>query len=154
MLRIRDVYLGSNFFHSGSRVDEILDPGSGSASKYLIIFIPKNWYKVLKNKIRDVHPGSQILALDFFLSRIRIQGVKGAPYPGSATLQWSNTNMKIVDTFFPPTLKLGCASGIRMEKFSVPYFRKTVTNPHNRFEFQTFIRVVSETGSRVKLVLI
>ncbi len=46
MLRIRDVYpgSGSEFFHPGSRFKKIPDPGSGSASKNLSIFDPKNCF--------------------------------------------------------------------------------------------------------------
>jgi hypothetical protein len=33
---------GSDIFHPGSRVDKILDPGSGSASNNENIFNPKN----------------------------------------------------------------------------------------------------------------
>jgi hypothetical protein len=39
VLRIRDVYPGSKFFHPGSRVTKIPDPGS--ASKNLSVFNPK-----------------------------------------------------------------------------------------------------------------
>ncbi len=42
VVRIRDFYPGSEFFHPGSRVKKIPDPGSGSASKNLSIFKPKN----------------------------------------------------------------------------------------------------------------
>jgi hypothetical protein len=55
VLRIRDVYPESDFFHPGSRVDKIPVPGSGSASKN---FEPKKL--ILKNKIQDVHPDSWI----------------------------------------------------------------------------------------------
>jgi hypothetical protein len=34
------------------------------------IFNPKNCYSVLENKIRDVHPGSRVLSLDFSQSWI------------------------------------------------------------------------------------
>ncbi len=44
VLRIRDVYPGSEFFHPGSRVKKILDPGSGAASKNLSIFNTKNCF--------------------------------------------------------------------------------------------------------------
>jgi hypothetical protein len=42
LCRIQDS--GSEFFHPGSRVKEIPDPGSGSASKNLSIFNPKNCF--------------------------------------------------------------------------------------------------------------
>jgi hypothetical protein len=50
-------------------------------------FNSKNRYYVLKNKIRDVHPGFRILDLIFFPSRIRIpdSGVNKAPDPGSGS---------------------------------------------------------------------
>jgi hypothetical protein len=58
-------------------VKKIPDPGSGSASKYLSIFIPKNCFEALGNMIEDVHPGS--------VSWIQIldPGVKKTPDPGS-----------------------------------------------------------------------
>jgi hypothetical protein len=43
LLRIRDVYPGSEFFYPGSGVKKIPDPGSGSASKNLKYFQPKNF---------------------------------------------------------------------------------------------------------------
>jgi hypothetical protein len=78
VLRIRDVYPESsipdpNFFHPGSRVKKIPDPGS--APKNLSIFNPKNCFKALGNMIRDVHPVFQD------------PGVKKALDPGSA--HWS-----------------------------------------------------------------
>jgi hypothetical protein len=47
---------GSDFFHPGSRVKEIPDPGS--VSKNLSIFNPKNCFLALGNMIWGVHPGS------------------------------------------------------------------------------------------------
>jgi hypothetical protein len=44
VLRIRDVYTRSEVFHPGSRFKKIPDPGSGSASKNLSIFNPKNYF--------------------------------------------------------------------------------------------------------------
>ncbi len=41
VLRIRDVYPGSECFYPGSRVKKFPDPGSASASKSLSIFNPK-----------------------------------------------------------------------------------------------------------------
>jgi hypothetical protein len=74
VLRIRDVYPGSEFFPSRFRIKEF---------KY---FEPK---KVLGNMIRVVHPGSgsRIRIPDpfFYPSRIPDPGVKKAPDPGSAT---------------------------------------------------------------------
>jgi hypothetical protein len=81
---------GSKFFipDPGQKV-----PGSGSASKNLIIFNPKNCFQALRNMIRDVHPDP---GPDFFPSRVQIpdadpgpQGKKKtqkAPDPGSGTL--------------------------------------------------------------------
>ncbi len=84
VLRIRDVYPGSDFFHPGSRIQGWQD------SEFRIRIRIKE-HKVLKNKIRDVHPRSRILNLDyFFTSRIPDPGVKKSPDPdpgsGSATL--------------------------------------------------------------------
>jgi hypothetical protein len=44
VLRIRDVYPGSEFFHPGSRIKKIPVSGSGSASKNLSIFNPKKHF--------------------------------------------------------------------------------------------------------------
>jgi hypothetical protein len=44
VLRIRDVCPGCECFHSGSRIQGQKDPGSGSASKNLNIFNPKNCF--------------------------------------------------------------------------------------------------------------
>ncbi len=44
------------------------DPGPGSASKNLSIFHPKIVSKALGNMIQDVHPGSRIRILIFYLS--------------------------------------------------------------------------------------
>jgi hypothetical protein len=44
VLRIRDVYPGSEFFPSGSRFKQISNPGSGSASKNWSTFNPKNCF--------------------------------------------------------------------------------------------------------------
>jgi hypothetical protein len=55
-----------------STVKKISDPGSGSASKNLGIFNPKNCFYALGNMIRDVHPGSRI----FIFSPSRISESK------------------------------------------------------------------------------
>ncbi len=74
------------YFHPGYCGQGWQDPGSGSGSaSNLSIFNPKNWYEVLKIKIRHVHAGSRILNLDFFPSRIPDLGVKKAPDPGSGS---------------------------------------------------------------------
>jgi hypothetical protein len=55
----------------------IADPGlfripkPGSASNNLSIFNPKTDIKFLKNKTRDVHPGTLTLDLDFFPKKHR-----------------------------------------------------------------------------------
>jgi hypothetical protein len=81
----QDKHPGFDLFLPGSRVDNISDPGSGSASKNLSIFNPKKLYYVLKNKIRDIHLGSWIWIFFHPRSWIRIPdpGVKKAPDPGS-----------------------------------------------------------------------
>ncbi len=61
---------GSDLFQP--RIQGWHDPGSGSASKNLNIFNPKNWYQFRKNSTRDVHPGSGSWIWIFFSSRIRI----------------------------------------------------------------------------------
>jgi hypothetical protein len=45
-------YLGSEFFHPGSLIQGLKEPGSGSASKNLCIFSPKTVSKLSEN----VHP--------------------------------------------------------------------------------------------------
>jgi hypothetical protein len=49
---------------SGSSVNKILDPDPHQKLKYF--YQKKSDNKVSKNKIRDAHPGSRILSLDFF----------------------------------------------------------------------------------------
>jgi hypothetical protein len=82
----------SEFFHPGSRVKKIPDPGSGSASasKNVSIFNPKNCFSALGNMIRDVHPGSGFLF--FTLLGPRLQGPKRhqIPNPGTAILALLN----------------------------------------------------------------
>jgi hypothetical protein len=79
-------------------------PRSGSASKNLSIFNPKNCYQALGKMIWDFHFGSRIRI--FPPSRIRIPdpGVKKAPDPvsGSATLlgTYIGTVHNCVLTFF------------------------------------------------------
>jgi hypothetical protein len=61
VLRIRDVYLGSRirtFSIPDIGSKKIPDPGSGTASKNLSIFNPKNCFQALGNMIRDVYSGS------------------------------------------------------------------------------------------------
>ncbi len=70
-----------NFFHPGSRVKKILDPGSGSASNNLNIFNSKNYFEALRIMIRVFIPDPD---LDFL--PIPDPGVKKAPDPGYATL--------------------------------------------------------------------
>jgi hypothetical protein len=73
VLRIQDVYHGSEFFHLGSRtwLEGQKDSGSRIRIKELNCFFPKNIFL-------DVHPGSGIIS-------IPDPGVK-APDSGSATL--------------------------------------------------------------------
>ncbi len=74
VLRIRDVY-------PESQIQGQTEPGSGSASKNLSIFHPKNCFLALGKIIWDVHPGSRFFP-------IPDPGVKKAldPGSGSATL--------------------------------------------------------------------
>jgi hypothetical protein len=89
LLRIPDVYPGSEFFHPGSQVKKIPDPGSGSASKNLSIFNSKNCFLSPRNMIRDVHPGSgsRIRILTLYPSRILD--------PGSRTFRISHPHQRI-----------------------------------------------------------
>jgi hypothetical protein len=90
MLRIRDVYPGSEFFPSRIRIKE---------------------FKYFNSRIRILifYP-SRIRILIFYPSRIQDPGVKKAPEPGSGTL--------VLVTFFPVVLDRGsgsqflCGSGI------------------------------------------
>ncbi len=74
-----DVYPGSEFFHPGSKVKKIPDPGSGSASKYRSIFIPINCFS-------EICSGMLILDPDLDFLPNPDPGVKKAPGPGSATM--------------------------------------------------------------------
>jgi hypothetical protein len=61
VLRIRDVYPGSEFFlfripDPGSK--RFLDPGSASSSKNLRISTPQKFFRALRYMLRDVHLGS------------------------------------------------------------------------------------------------
>jgi hypothetical protein len=93
VLRIRDVYPGSEFFpipDPGSRIKKI--PGSRNRIriKEFKFFNPKIGFYALKNMIRDIHPGSDpgsgIRILIFYPSRIPDPGVKKAPDPGSGSV--------------------------------------------------------------------
>ncbi len=75
---------GYEFFHPGSRVKKISDPGSGSASKKLSMLNPKKYF--LSSRKCDPTCSSRIRILIFYPSRI--QGSKG-PGSGSATLSIS-----------------------------------------------------------------
>jgi hypothetical protein len=68
------------FFHPGSRVKKIPDPGYGSSSKNKSIFNPKNCFRALGNMTRDVHPDPD---LDFL--PIPDSGNNQAPDPGSGS---------------------------------------------------------------------
>ena len=87
MLRIRDVYPGSDFFPSRIRTVSIPDPGS--ASKNLSILTPKKTKKWFPSS-RKYDPGcsSRIQMLTFYPSWPSVPEVKKAldPGSGSATL--------------------------------------------------------------------
>ncbi len=84
VLRIRDVYPGSDFFPSGIRTVSI--PDTGSASKNLSILTPKKPKKwVLSSRKYDPGCSSRIRMLTFYPSRIPDPGVKKAPDPGSGS---------------------------------------------------------------------
>jgi hypothetical protein len=82
VLRIWDVYSGSWIRIFSCRTQGLKDLGSGTASKNLSIFNPKNCFKVLGNMIRDIHPRSGFPPP---LIRIPDPGVKKAPNPGSGS---------------------------------------------------------------------
>ncbi len=82
LLRIRDVCLGPQFFHPGSRIKKIPDPGFGSASKNLSTFNQKikTCFLALGILIGDVHPGSGFFPIS-------------DPGSGSATLSVNNLSL-------------------------------------------------------------
>jgi hypothetical protein len=72
------------------RIFSIPDPGSkrfritDPRQRIKVFLTSKNFFYALRNMIRDVHPRSG--SLFFTHPGCQIQGVKKAPYPGSATL--------------------------------------------------------------------
>ncbi len=85
VLQIRDVYPGSYFFHSRSRVRIFSIPDPGSASKNwsiltqkLVSKLSEIWSGLFRIGIRDPNP-------DFYLSQIPDPWVKKAPDPGSGS---------------------------------------------------------------------
>ncbi len=83
MLRIRDVYPRSEFFHPGSRVKKIPDHGSGS--KNWNIFNPK-----IVSKLSEICSGMFIPDLDFTHPGSRGQ-------KGTSPESWSATLYQIMD---------------------------------------------------------
>ncbi len=84
VLRIRDVYPGSDFFPSRIPDPNCLHPGS--SSKNLSILTqnkPKKWF--LSSKKYDPGCSSRIRMLTFYPSQIPDPGVKKAPDPGSGS---------------------------------------------------------------------
>ncbi len=83
MLRVRDVYPGSEFFHPGSRVKKILDPGSRIRIhvKLFKYFLSKQLFLSSRQYDPGCHPGygSRIRILIFYLCWISDPGVKKAP---------------------------------------------------------------------------
>jgi hypothetical protein len=71
-----------NFFHLGSRIRNFFYPKSRIRIKEFKLFNPTNLF--LSSQKHDRGCSSRIRILIFYPSRI--QGVKKAPYPGSATL--------------------------------------------------------------------
>ncbi len=88
MLRIQDVYPGSDFFPYRIQIFSNSDPGS--ASKNLSILTQKY----------DQGCSSRIRILIFYPSRIPDPGVKTAPDPGSATLE-SRKRFQLPFSFWP-----------------------------------------------------
>jgi hypothetical protein len=78
VLRIPDVYPGSEFFPSRIRIFP-----SRIAIKEFKYFNPKNGFQALGNMIRVAHPGSRIHILTFYPSRIPDPGSKGQKGTGS-----------------------------------------------------------------------
>ncbi len=76
ILRIQDVYTGTEFFHPGSRVKKIPDPGALAAQPdpYRSFLYNCQVTKLPVLRIRDVYPGSRILI--FYPPRIQKQQQK------------------------------------------------------------------------------
>jgi hypothetical protein len=94
VLRIRDVYLGSDFFPSRIRTVSIPDPGS--ASKNLSILSPKKWF--LSSRKYDLGCSSRIPDPDADFLPI--------PDPGSRGQKGTGSRIRIRNTGFPNPFKL------------------------------------------------
>jgi|688.fasta_scaffold1015007_1 hypothetical protein len=84
VLRVPDVYPGSEFFHPGSQIDGHND--SRSVSKNLSIFSPKNLFP--SSRKQDLGCSSRIWILMFYPSRIPIQGSKWLRIPDPDPQHW------------------------------------------------------------------
>ncbi len=120
VLRIREVYPGFEFFQPGSRDKKIPDSGSGSASKNLGIFNPKNCFSSLGNMIRDDHPesGSWILPI---------------PDPGSRGQKGTGSRIRIRNSWFQVWRYLPVAAA------NDGSFGQPPDRPHNSIVFHTLI---------------
>jgi hypothetical protein len=104
VLRIRDVYPGSDFFPSRIPDPNCLHPGSRILIKELKYFNPqkskKKWF--LRSKKYDPGCSSRIPDpdADFLPSRIPDPGVKKAPNPGSRIRNTGRRCMNVVGRSF------------------------------------------------------
>jgi hypothetical protein len=83
VLRIRDVYPGSDLFPTWIPDPNYLHPGSRIRVKEFKYFNPKKWF--LSSRKYDPGCSSRIRMLTFYPSRIPDPGVKKAPDPGSGS---------------------------------------------------------------------
>jgi hypothetical protein len=83
VLRLRDVYPGSDFFPFRIPDPTFSHPGSRIRIKYFKYFNPKKWF--LSSRKYDPGCSSRIRIPTFYPSRIPDPGVKKAPDPGSGS---------------------------------------------------------------------
>ncbi len=111
---VADPGSGSDFFHPGSRIDKIPEPGS--ASKNLSISNLKSWYWIPKN----VHSGSRIMALNFF--SVPYSWVKKAPDPGSGSATLVTCGTHDMQLFCAVPLRLYIINPLVPRNLSSQYF--------------------------------
>ncbi len=85
VLLIRDIYPGSEFFHPGSRVKKVPDPGSRIRIHIKEVFLTKKLFLSSLKYDPECSSRIQIRILIFYPSWIPDPGVKKAPDPGSGT---------------------------------------------------------------------
>jgi hypothetical protein len=98
VLRIRDVYPGSDFFPSRIPDLNCLYPGSRTRIKEFKYFNPKKWF--LSSRKYDPGCSSRIRMLTFYPSRIPDPGVKKEPDPGSRSATLYTSSQMFLPLFF------------------------------------------------------